>query len=324
MTYKTLIGIGNAAIDGTIEISSDAQLQELELIKGTCVFAGNDDPRMKRVFDLYPNYQKDPGGAAANAIYAYSALGGDARFIGKTGVDEHGDFFTKNIREVGVKFDTKPTTETQSTFLFSVITPDRERSFLSNHGASHHISSDDVNEEWFTKDTSLIIDGYMLMSGGGPDALFTAMNYAENNNSEMIFMPCSLTVILEKDEHVQKIMKHAQAIICNEEEALALTKTNNISDLSNYFDWGVVTLGEKGAFYFTKDESNIVPIPKTPSKILNTNGAGDNFSGGLLYGLHHGMDIEEAVKLGQLCAIHVLGQRGARCDKDISYMLDQI
>jgi len=260
---KTLIGIGNAAIDGTVEVSSDAELQELECIKGTCVFVDGDDPRMKRIFDRYPDYQKDPGGSAANALSAYSALGGTSRFIGKCGQDEYGEYFTDNIKQFGVTFNTKPTTEVESTFLFSVITPDRERSFLSNHGASHEISADDVSADWFTPNTSLIIDGYMLMSGGGPEAMFTAMDYAERAGSDIIFMPCSLTVIIEKRDFVDQISERATAIIANHEEAAAMVKTADYKDIKDMFDWGVVTLSEKGAWYFDNRTGveGLVPTP---------------------------------------------------------------
>jgi len=320
---RTLIGIGNAAIDGTVEISSDAELAELGLIKGTCVFVDGNDPKMHTIFDRYPDYQKDPGGAAANAICAYAALGGQARFIGKTGQDDYGEFFTQDIKKYGVIFETEPTSKVESTFLFSVITPDRERSFLSNHGASHKISAADVRQEWFTPNTSLIIDGYMLMSGGGPEAIFTAMDYADHHGSEIIFMPCSLTVILEKREWVDKITARAHAFIANEEEAAAMTQSGDYKDIQADFDWGVVTKSAEGAWYFTQDDAGLIPTPYQPETIENTNGAGDNFSGGLIYGLHHGLSMTDAITLGHRCAIHVLGQRGARCDFDLRHLLDE-
>lgn len=321
---KTLIGIGNAAIDGMVSVDCDDTLAKLQLVKGTCVFCRNDDPRMDKIYALYPDFFKEAGGAAANALSAYGALGGNARFVGKIGLDEHGEYFKKSMQSYGVTFDTPPTTESQSTFLFAVVTPDRERSFLSNHGASHYISGADIHEEWFTPETSLIIDGYMLMSDGGPDAMFTAIDYAKKHGSEIIFMPCSLTVILEKGDTVAEIMKSAKAIICNEDEALAITKTDDITDITKHFEWGVVTLGARGAYYFTGDTNGVIPLPEIPDNVLNTNGAGDNFAGGCLYGLHHGMSIENAVKLGQLCAIHVIQRPGARCATDLTNLLEKI
>lgn len=326
-TTKNLIGIGNAAIDAMIELSSESDISKYNLEKGGCVFVGDNDPVMEQMLSDYPNAFLDAGGAAANAISAYAALGGRARLIAKTGQDTHGEFFTQETYKYGVVFDTPPTNESASTFLIAAITPDRERSFLSNHGASHKISAKDVSEEWFTPDTTLIIDGYMLMSGGGPEAMFQAIDYAQKHDSDIIFMPCSLSVIDNNRDHIEKITASAHALICNSDEALSLAKTDNLEKActilgqSGAYDWGVITLGADGAYYFKDGETGIVPVPNKPTHIENTNGAGDNFSGGLIYGLHNGMSITDAITLGHKCAIHVLRKPGARCAYDIKSLL---
>jgi|GEM_PF-1395204 len=333
---KTLVGIGNAAIDAMIELSSESDIPKYNLEKGGCVFVGSDDPVMARMLSDYPDHFLDAGGAAANAICAYAALGGQARLIAKTGEDKHGDFFKQETEKFGVVHDTQPTTLSPSTFLIAAITPDRERSFLSNHGASHNISAQDVKEECFTPDTSLIIDGYMLMSGGGPEAMFKAMDYAEKQGSEIIFMPCSLSVIDNNRDLIGQIIDRAHAFICNEDEAIRIYGDDYQPAIQSDFDWGVVTLGEKGLWFFENmssrtnvrdpdpssqapqdDNSGFQTPPYTPPHIENTNGAGDNFSGGLIYGLHHGMSLEDACLLGQKCAIHVLGRKSARCDEGV-------
>jgi sugar/nucleoside kinase (ribokinase family) len=323
---KKLIGIGNAAIDAMIELSSESDISKYNLEKGGCVFVGDNDPVMEQMLSDYPNAFLDAGGASANAICAYAALGGKARLIAKTGKDDHGDFFTTETRKYGIMFDTEPTNESASTFLIAAITPDRERSFLSNHGASHKISSADVSEEWFTPDTTLIIDGYMLMSGGGPEAMFQAINYAQKHHSEIIFMPCSLSVIDNNREHIEKITASANALVCNSDEALSLAKTDDLEKACDYlgqsgaYNWGVITLGAEGAYYFKDGITDIVPVPYKPYHIENTNGAGDNFSGGLIYGLHSGMNIVDAITLGHKCAIHVLQRKSARCEFDIRHL----
>lgn len=324
---KTLIGIGNAAVDAVVHVADDTALEELNLVKGGCVFATDGDATMERAIAQYPDRLETPGGAAANAICAYAALTGKARFIGKSGLDAHGKFFKKSLECFYVAYDTEPTTETQSTFLFAFVTPDKERTFLSNHGASHKISPSDVKEEWFTPDTSLIMDGYMLMSGGGPSAMLQAMDYAKTHESEIIFMPCSLSVIDNNRDLIDEIAHRSHAIICNADEAKALTSSTTIHEACKKiqdcgeYQWGVVTLGSDGAFYFTDATSGIVEIPYSPETICNTNGAGDNFSGGLIYGLHHGMDIKDAVRLGHECAIHVIQQDGPRPDGWLDHLL---
>ena len=324
---KKLIGIGNAAIDAMIDLSSESDVQKYNLEKGGCVFVGANDPIMKQMLSDYPDHFLDAGGAAANALCAYASLGGNARFIGKTGTDKHGDFFDESIDIHNIADDTEPTNETESTFLIAAITPDRERSFLSNHGASHYISNEDVSEEWFDDQTSLIIDGYMLMSGGGPDAMYQAIEYAQKHESEILFMPCSLSVIDSNRNHIEKITSAADALICNADEALALTQTDNIENAcdilgqSDHYKWGVITMGEKGAYYFNNGKTGIVPVPNASVHIENTNGAGDNFSGGLIYGLHNEMTLEDAITLGHKCAVHVLARKSARCEPNLKEII---
>lgn len=324
---KKLIGIGNAAIDAMIDLSSESDIQKYNLEKGGCVFVGANDPIMKQMLSDYPDHFLDAGGAAANALCAYASLGGNARFIGKTGIDDHGDFFNKSMAIHNIADDTKPTEKTESTFLIAAITPDRERSFLSNHGASHDICTTDVQEKWFTYKTSLIIDGYMLMSGGGPDAMYQAIKYAQKHGSEILFMPCSLSVIDNNRDHIEKITSAADALICNADEALALTQTDDIKSAcdilgqSGHYKWGVITMGEKGAYYFNNGKTGIVPVPNDSVHIENTNGAGDNFSGGLIYGLHNEMTLEDAITLGHKCAVHVLARKSARCEPNLKEII---
>jgi sugar/nucleoside kinase (ribokinase family) len=315
---KNLIGIGNAAVDAVVHVPDDAALDNLNLEKGGCVFANDGDAIMARALTQYPDRLETPGGAAANALASYAALGGRARFIGKAGQDAHGEFFKQSMQDFNIAYDTAPTLETQSTFLFAFVTPDKERTFLSNHGASHKIETTDVNEAWFSPDTSLIMDGYMLMSGGGPAAMFQAMDYAKKHDSEIIFMPCSLSVIDHNRAMIDEIIDRSHAIICNEDEAKAIACTVDLDQACQRlyhggdYDWGVVTIGALGAFYFKGNQSGHVNIPYRPDFINNTNGAGDAFSGGLIYGLHHDMDIEDATTLGHHCAIHVIQQDGPR------------
>ena len=325
---KKLIGIGNAAIDAMVELSSEGDIQHYNLTKGGCVFVGDNDPVMAQMLSDFPNHFLDAGGAAANALCAYAALGGRAELIAKTADDDHGKFFKAETEKCGVIHKTTPTDQSASTFLIAAITPDRERSFLSNHGASHHIETTDVDESLFDSNTTLIIDGYMLMSGGGPAAMLKAMEYAKANDSDIIFMPCSLSVIDSNRDLIATITKQANGLICNSDEALALAQTDDLRQAckilgqSGSYDWGVITLGGDGAYYFTTDDNGIVPVESPVTHIENTNGAGDNFSGGLIYGLHNGLSLVEAIKLGHKCAAHVLARKSARCVFNLRSLLD--
>lgn len=57
------------------------------------------------------------------------------------------------------------------------------------------------------------------------------------------------------------------------------------------------------------------PVPEVPAdKIVDLNGAGDAFIGGLLYGLRRDMCIDSAVELGNWCAGVVIQRSGFSFD----------
>lgn len=325
---KNLIGIGNAGIDVTASVASDDELSSLGFHdKGGCAFP--DYEGALRLSKELKNPLNEPGGVAANVLCTYGALGGQGRFIGKTAPDAMGDLFRASLKPFGVAFDTKPCgDDVLSTLIFTAITPDNERSFASYYGASHLISPDDVEDTWFNGDTTLLIDSYMLMSDGGPKTLRHAANIAKNRGSAIIFMPCSLSVIHQKWDDMQDLQALSNAIIANQEEALALAQKDTVEQtvehLKEQFDWGVVTMSERGAIYFEKGRPNIhQPAPSQTFTIVNTNGAGDNFTGGFIYGRHHGFTIEQSLRLGQLCAVNALQNSGARPTGSLKHLLGE-
>lgn len=324
---KMLIGIGNAAIDVTASVSSDEELRAFGFKKGACVFP--DYQQVLFLMDKLRSPTNEPGGAAANVLSTYGALGGNGRFIGKIGHDEMGRIFMDSILKFGIAYDTQPCSDgVLSTQIFTAITPDRERSFASYYGASHLISRADLNPAWFTKDTTLLIDGYMLMSDGGPDTLRYAIDLALANGSETVFMPSSLSVIEERPDDIEYLQTYCDSVICNESEAFALTgattRESAVEKFREKFKWGSITFGNEGALYFDDRDIIIRPIPYIAQTIVNTNGAGDNFAGGFMYARHHDYAVEDCLLLGQLCALDILKSNGPRPQDSLRGLLDKM
>ena len=82
--------------------------------------------------------------------------------------------------------------------------------------------------------------------------------------------------------------------------------------------WGpdvFMTAGKDGAYYASGKDR--VHIPAFPAKAIDTNGAGDLFAGGTLYGLTHGHSPEASARLGCYAASKVVQQYGARLNVSI-------
>lgn len=74
-----------------------------------------------------------------------------------------------------------------------------------------------------------------------------------------------------------------------------------------------LTLGPAGSLLLSEGEA--IAVPAAQVRVLDTTGAGDAFLGGLLAGLHAGLDLESAAKLGNAC--------GGACCEQIGAFPDQ-
>jgi ribokinase len=71
-----------------------------------------------------------------------------------------------------------------------------------------------------------------------------------------------------------------------------------------------VKLGSEGCF--VTDGRGSYSIPASPTKVVDTTGAGDAFCAGFLHGLILGKDIQECGRLGNLVASKKISKSGAR------------
>jgi sugar/nucleoside kinase (ribokinase family) len=106
-------------------------------------------------------------------------------------------------------------------------------------------------------------------------------------------------------------------LFCNDEEALIFTGTSSIKEarqkLKEVAKKFVVTQGANGALIY--DGDTFINIEPYKVDAIDTNGAGDMFSGAFLYGITHNHTFAEAGKLASLASSKVVTQFGPRLDK---------
>lgn len=329
LNAKCLIGIGNAAMDVVAVAPADSEVSRLGLKKGHCVFL--TDAGATALNDAIAPWGIEyvPGGSAANVVACYAALGGQGRFIGKIANDECGHLFTRSLTQWGVAFDTPAAGDGfGSTRIFTVVSPDGERSFAASYGASHVIAEDDVQRAEIANASMLLVDGYMLMSDNGPAVLRHAIKLAKDYACPVVFLPADMSVIEARPDDTAFILDHADGVLCNAEQALALTGASDIdaavAALSRTHEFGCVTLGADGVRAFASGKDYTLSNPYQPDAIVSTNGAGDNFAGGFLYGYLHGMGVEAACRLGMFCALEILKQQSPRPSASFAHLIDRI
>lgn len=111
------------------------------------------------------------------------------------------------------------------------------------------------------------------------------------------------------------LLSRCRILLANRYEADYLVqelRLGGYADLMRYVrDFVVITEGENGVRVVSRDGVSRVPSVK-PQRIVDTTGAGDGFTAGLLYGLLRGVDIVDAARTGAALASFVIEEVGCQ------------
>ena len=122
-----------------------------------------------------------------------------------------------------------------------------------------------------------------------------------------------------KERFVQLVENGVDVLFCNEDEANTFAdssdSTHAIQRLSQLTSIVCITRGVNGVLIGQDGYS--VSVPAVPVEAVDTNGAGDLFAGGFLYGITHALDVEQAGKIGSYAAAQVVAQYGPRLQKTL-------
>ena len=314
--------IGNACTDLVASVEDDF-LKQYDIPKNLCRFMTDFDALSEIKAQMGP-YQSIPGGAGANVAHVVSALSSPDNniptcFISKIAADPEGLYFKRHMEENGVvcHFPT-PTLSQGSSQVFTFITPDSERTFLSFDSVAIDFSSADYDFDLLQKTNHLYLDGYCLVSPASREGFVKASKLVLENGGHVTFNIGDGGYATTQKDAVNDILNACDSIICNITEADVMFGQYDdvmalVTSLSTRFLFGAVTSGADGAHVFY--DGKIVHIPAVPiasKALVDTNGAGDHFSGGFIFGLMNGFSLEESGRLGILCATDCISHTGAR------------
>lgn len=239
-----------------------------------------------------PQYSANPGGAPANVAVAASLMGAETAFIGKVGNDSFGKTLTdtllsKNVDISGIVLDdVNPTTLA----VVSLDTKgDRSFSFYRNGSADVMLAEKEVNTKIIDECGILHFGSVSLTDEPSASAIRFAVEYAKNAGKIISYDP-NYRPLLWNDKkcaiaEMRSLLKFVDIIKVSDEEALLLTDEETAESAarklhSEGISIALVTMGEKGAYYYTEYANGFVPA--FTGKVADTNGAGDTFLGTFL------------------------------------------
>lgn len=234
------------------------------------------------------------GGSAANTAIMLANLGGEPTLLSRTGTDVWAQKLLPILDAAGVRVDRIVQDETDQTGLtFLVVSSDAERTMFTYRGANRNLHPDDVSEALFHELDCLHISSYACLTAPQSDAVLKAVAFASQHNVKI-----SLDIGVEPAslarETIWKILPMLSLIVLGEPEALVITQKPTLpAAIGTLLNTGVhliaIKMGKEGCRLICKDQD--VSLAGFLIDAIDTTGAGDAFSAGMIHGLTHGWSL---------------------------------
>ena len=243
------------------------------------------------------------GGKGSNQAVAARKLGGEVQMICKLGHDRYGDDAIRMYREIGLYSDSVMHSEDKGTSVSVIIVDSNGRNAISNYfGANLDLSSREVIDIIKAQPEKPFIVGFQLESDVGMVTeclracaelgIQTLLDPAPAAPLPQWVYPCITTI--KPNEHEAAVLSGIQ--IETPEDAFRAGRW--------FLDAGVkqavITLGEKGTVYVTRDQEAYFETIQVDA--VDTTGAGDVFSGALMKAMSDGMDMPLAIQYANCAA----------------------
>ena len=309
-----MVGIGSALVD-ILTHTDDGFLKKTGAAKGGMTLV--DKLFIENTLALLPNQPvMVPGGSACNTIVGIGKLGGKARFVGKCGQGQLGDFFEKDLKKNQVMTHLLRSS-TPTGRVLSLITPDAQRSMFTFLGAASETQPEELLACEFQDAAVVHVEGYLLFN---KELILTALEQARAAGALISLDLASYTVVEASKGFLKDLIeKYVDILIANEDEAAAFTgyadESSAIKALSKRAPVAVLKLGKKGSYIASRDE--IIKVsPMGNGNAVDTTGAGDLWASGFLFGLVNGYSLEKCGALGSACGYEVCQVVGASIPDD--------
>jgi sugar/nucleoside kinase (ribokinase family) len=250
-------------------------------------------------------------------VIAISQFGGNSFYCCKIANDEMGHFFMNDMKESGVSHNLNEGNLEQGITgkCLVMVTEDSERTMNTFLGISQNFSVKDVSEYAIKDSKYLFIEGYLVTSPNGKEAMTFAKKTAENAGTKVALTfsdPAMVKYFKAGFDDV--IGPSVDLLFANEEEAMLYTGKSNLmearEELKKTASHFVITQGKNGAMIF--DGDTFIDIEPYPTTAIDSNGAGDMFAGAFMYGITNGHSYASSGKLASMASSKIVSQFGPR------------
>jgi sugar/nucleoside kinase (ribokinase family) len=228
-----------------------------------------------------------------------------------------GQFFVQDMKDSGVdnNLDPERLEDGITGKCLVMVTDDSERTMNTFLGITQNFSVKDVNEAAIKDSKYLFIEGYLVTSPNGKEAMMHAKKVAESAGTKVALTfsdPAMVKYFKANFEDV--IGPSVDLLFANQEEAMLFTGKDNLlearEELKKAAKHFIITQGKNGAMIF--DGDTFIDIEPYKTTAIDSNGAGDMFAGAFMYGITNGQNYASSGKLASMASSKIVSQFGPR------------
>ena len=246
-----------------------------------------------------------PGGKGSNQSVAAARAGASIDFITKVGDDDYGKMAFRIYKETNVGSNFVYVSKQHNTGVAAILLnkDTGENAISVVPGAAGALTIEDIDNAKEVITNSSI---FLTQLEAPMDVVVHALKIAKENNVTTILNPAPSAKL---DPSVFPLVDYFTP---NESEA-SFYVTGEISNKTDAGKYGmeilnlgvknvVITLGDQGVYFINNEETHFEPAMDLGSKVVDTSGAGDAFSGAFATALTENKSVIESIKFANTFA----------------------
>lgn len=249
---------------------------------------------------IVDNVKFEVGGAILNSAVELDRLGMRVRLLGCVGEDIWAEQIFKELSKTHIALSSIQKVKNAITGInFTIVTPDGERTMFTHRGANVFLRPEMLDQSIFQNARILHMSGYALLEKPQSKSAWKAIELAKKYGFP-ISLDTGLEPVMKQPQDFHRLLKELTVCISGLEEMnLLLGTTTPEEGLEKLIEIGVclaaIKLGKKGSLIATRE--HILYTPSFNVDTVDSTGAGDSFSAGVLYGWLNGFELEMTATL---------------------------
>ncbi len=298
MTLDLMV-LNNAVTDVVYEVNPE-ELSSLKILKSSKEIT-------EKLKDKKPILQT-PAGSPGNVGFTAAALGLRVGINGTLGNDDYAEEYRKKVKNYGM-LDNLARFEGESGVCYTFITPDKERHFNAMLNCSTNFELKNIFPHLKIIHTS----AYEIKSD--PAQVLEYIKKLKEKGAKVSLDLADHRLCEKIRNEIKSVAEIADILFTSHDEYRALFQKEPRGD---DFNWEITCLkkGIAGSAVIPKGGINGYVLPAYPANLVNTNGAGDGYAAGFLYGYTKKLPLDVCGRIGSAVAAQVCSQVGACLEKD--------